>query len=142
MPTENSLQRFLTAQETDYATALAEVRAGRKRSHWMWYVFPQIQGLGFSETAKFYAIQDRREAEAYVQHPVLGSRLVSICQELLQLESSDASRIFGAPDDLKLKSSMTLFASLQSNPVFQAVLEKFFRGSADNKTLQLLGPPR
>ncbi|TGE15787.1 DUF1810 domain-containing protein [Hymenobacter elongatus] len=139
MSADNSLHRFLTAQETAYTQALQEIKAGRKRSHWMWYIFPQLQGLGFSETSKLYAIQGRQEAEAYLKHPVLGSRLVSICQELLKLESGDANRIFGAPDDLKLKSSMTLFSSLDSNPVFQAVLEKFFRGSPDDKTLALLG---
>ncbi|GAA4011174.1 DUF1810 domain-containing protein [Hymenobacter fastidiosus] len=139
MTADNSLQRFLTAQETDYALALAEVKAGRKRSHWMWCIFPQIQGLGFSETSKLYAIKDRQEAGDYLKHPVLGGRLISIGQELLKLDSSDATRIFGSPDDLKLKSSMTLFAAVGSNPVFQAVLDRFFRGAPDNQTLQLLG---
>lgn len=138
MATNNSLQRFLAAQEASYPTALAEIKAGRKQSHWMWYVFPQIQGLGLSETSRFYAIRDLAEAAAYLAHPVLGSRLVTISQALLNQESTDAHRIFGSPDDVKLKSSMTLFAALGGNPVFQAVLDKFFRGAADDQTLRQL----
>ncbi|MBG8556249.1 DUF1810 domain-containing protein [Hymenobacter guriensis] len=139
MPQQPHLQRFLDAQQRDYATALAEIRSGRKSSHWMWYIFPQIQGLGYSETARFYAIQSRQEAEAYLQHPVLGPCLVEISEALLKLESSDATRIMGTPDDAKLKSSMTLFATLEgSNPVFQRVLDKFFGGAQDAKTLQIL----
>ncbi|MBC6609954.1 DUF1810 domain-containing protein [Hymenobacter sp. BT507] len=134
-----NLSRFLDAQQSDYQTALSEIKNGRKRSHWMWYIFPQIQGLGFSETSKFYAIQDAAEAEAYLTHPVLGSRLLEISSALLKLSSSNATSIFGSPDDLKLKSSMTLFASLpKADPVFQSVLDKFFNGAKDNKTLQLL----
>src|SRR5579875_938294 len=127
MPKETSLKRFIDAQQTDYQTALAEIKNGRKRSHWMWYIFPQVQGLGFSETSRFYAIKDVAEAEEFLKHPVLGDRLISISEELLQLNTNNASQIFGSPDDLKLKSCMTLFASLPgTNPVFQAVLEKFF----------------
>ncbi|MVN23090.1 DUF1810 domain-containing protein [Mucilaginibacter arboris] len=138
MPKETSLKRFIDAQQTDYQTALTEIKNGRKRSHWMWYIFPQIQGLGFSETSRFYAIKDVAEAEEFLKHPVLGDRLISISKELLKLNTNNASQIFGSPDDLKLKSCMTLFASLQStNPVFQAVLEKFFNGSKDHKTLQI-----
>ncbi|OGX91740.1 DUF1810 domain-containing protein [Hymenobacter coccineus] len=134
-----SLQRFLDAQSTAYPQALAEVQNGRKRSHWMWYIFPQIQGLGFSEVSKHYAISDLVEAAAYAQHPVLGPRLVEICTALLGLASSDAGRIFGSPDDLKLKSSMTLFAAARgADPVFQAVLAKFFGGVRDAKTLQII----
>ncbi len=136
-----NLSRFVDAQETTYQRALAEVKNGRKRSHWMWYIFPQIQGLGLSEISKHYAITDLAEAEAYLKHPVLGPRLVEICTALLELESSDANRIFGSPDDLKLKSSMTLFAALpNANPVHQSVLSKFFNGVGDNKTLQLIAP--
>ncbi|TGE28483.1 DUF1810 domain-containing protein [Hymenobacter metallicola] len=139
MSQENSLQRFVTAQAADYATALAEIKSGRKRSHWMWYIFPQIQGLGFSETSRFYALKNRQEAQAYLQHPTLGPRLVAISQTLLGLDNPDASRIFGSPDDMKLKSSMTLFAALDNpDPVFQRVLERYFNGAADAKTLQLL----
>lgn len=140
MPTENSLQRFLDAQARDYPQALTEIKAGRKRSHWMWYVFPQIQGLGFSSTSQHYAIRDAAEAAAYLKHPVLGLRLVEIAGELLKLGSHDASRIFGSPDDLKLRSSMTLFAAVPgADPVFWAVLDAFFDGQPDTKTLQLLG---
>jgi uncharacterized protein (DUF1810 family) len=140
MANEPNLQRFLDAQQSDYAQALAEVKAGRKRSHWMWYIFPQVQGLGFSETSRYYGIKDLAEATAYLQHPVLGSRLVSICEELLKLPGSNATSIMGSPDDMKLKSSMTLFAAVpNTNAVFQQVLAKFFGGVQDNKTLQLLG---
>ncbi len=129
----------MDAQQSTYQNALSEVRNGRKQSHWMWYIFPQIQGLGFSETSKFYAIKDINEAEEFLNHPVLGSRLVHICNELLKLKSNDASKIFGSPDDLKLKSSMTLFSTLHNtNPVFQLVLEKFFNGTKDNKTLRII----
>lgn len=139
MKDANDLQRFINAQESVYATALAEITRGRKQSHWMWFIFPQIQGLGFSETSKFYAIKDLNEATAYLNHPVLGSRLVRICEALMHLEGNDAHKIFGSPDDVKLKSSMTLFASVKNTPpVFQAVLEKFFHGAKDEKTLQLL----
>lgn len=140
MPGETNLQRFLDAQATDYAQALAEVKAGRKRSHWMWYIFPQIQGLGFSSTSKHYAIRDLAEATAYLQHPVLGQRLVEISTALIGLAGSDANRVFGSPDDLKLKSSMTLFAAVPgTDAVFEQVLAKFFGGVRDGQTLQLLG---
>ncbi|PJJ60552.1 DUF1810 domain-containing protein [Hymenobacter chitinivorans] len=139
MALAHDLQRFLSAQATDYATALTEIRNGRKRSHWMWYIFPQLQGLGFSETARFYAIKDQQEAEAYLHHPVLGPRLVEISRTLLGLDSSDATHVFGSPDDVKLKSCMTLFATLKgADPVFKQVLDKFFQGAADAKTLLLL----
>ncbi|MBF9220869.1 DUF1810 domain-containing protein [Hymenobacter ruricola] len=139
MPTATSLQRFLDAQQASYPTALAEIKAGRKRSHWMWYIFPQIQGLGLSETARFYALRDRAEAAAYLQHPVLGARLVEISTALLALTSSDAHAIFGSPDELKLKSSMTLFAALPGAPaVFQQVLDRFYDGARDEKTLRII----
>ena len=137
MPT---LTRFLAAQETAYPTALSEIKNGRKRSHWMWYIFPQIQGLGVSETSRYYAIRDAAEAQAYLRHPVLGGRLVEISNALLTLPSNNATAVLGSPDDLKLRSSMTLFAALPAaSPVFQAVLGKFFNGAADGKTLRLLG---
>jgi uncharacterized protein (DUF1810 family) len=136
----NELRRFLDAQEAAYPIALAEVKAGRKRSHWMWYIFPQIAGLGYSETSRYYAIKDRKEAEAYLNHPVLGARLIEISTELLKLESSDAGKVFGSPDDKKLLSSITLFSCLNNAPpVFQQLLEKFFQGAKDQKTLQILG---
>lgn len=135
----NNLERFIDAQKDDYQIALSEIKNGRKRSHWMWYIFPQIQGLGFSELSKLYAIKDLSEAEAFLQHPLLGSRLVGICNELLALEGNDAHAIFGSPDDLKLKSSMTLFSAVNNpNPVFQLVLDKFFNGTNDNQTLQII----
>jgi len=139
MEDNDNLQRFLDAQAGSYATALAEIRSGKKKSHWMWYIFPQIAGLGFSDTTKFYAIKDLREAQAYLQHPVLGTRLKEITNELLQLESRDALDIFGSPDNAKLKSSMTLFAALpHTDLVFQEVLNKFFGGSLDTRTLEIL----
>ena len=139
MTKENDLKRFLDVQQTDYQVALTEVKSGRKKSHWMWYIFPQIQGLGLSETSKYYAIKDIHEAEEFLKHPVLGSRLIRICNELLQLKQNNANNIFGSPDDLKLKSSMTLFAELPgADPVFQAVLKKFFNGTKDIKTLQII----
>lgn len=140
MVVPNSLQRFITAQQTDYKTALSEISSGKKRSHWMWYIFPQIQGLGFSETSRYYAIKDIREAAAYLQHPVLGTRLVTICNALLAIDSHDPARVFGSPDDKKLQSSMTLFAAVEAaSPVFEAVLKKFFDGRKDNKTLEIIG---
>jgi uncharacterized protein (DUF1810 family) len=140
MPTDNNLQRFIDAQARNYNDALAEIKNGRKTTHWMWYVFPQIQGLGLSETAKFYAIKNEQEAEAFVQHPVLGSRLLEISKALLALAGHDAYRILGSPDDMKLQSSMTLFGALpNADPVFQAVLDKFYNGKQDAKTLQILG---
>ena len=139
MLTENNLQRFLDAQARNYNDALTEIKNGRKTTHWMWYVFPQIQGLGLSETAKFYAIEDTQEAEAFLRHPVLGSRLLAISNALLALPGHDPYRILGSPDDMKLQSSMTLFGALpNADPVFQAVLDKFYGGEQDRKTLQLL----
>lgn len=138
MANEMNLQRFIEAQRNDYGTALSEIKNGKKRSHWMWYIFPQIDGLGFSETSRYYAIKDIEEAKAFLQDKVLGSRLIEICTELLSLTSNDAHGIFGSPDDMKLKSSMTLFASLQIHPVFQQVLDKFFKGSPDEKTVQII----
>lgn len=133
------LNRFLDAQENDFAAALAEIQKGRKQSHWMWYIFPQIAGLGFSPTSKFYAIKDRAEAENYLAHPVLSKRLVEISNALLAVEGKTANQIFGSPDDVKLKSSMTLFGALdETNPVFQKVLDKYFNGAKDQRTLELI----
>ena len=133
-----TLNRFLTAQERSYDAALAEIKAGRKRTHWMWYIFPQIAGLGMSSTAQYYSIQDRLEAEEYMEHPMLGARLLEISRALLTLESSDATAVMGYPDDLKLRSCMTLFAQVSDDPVFEAVLDKFFGGRPDSRTLALL----
>ncbi len=140
---DNTLQRFIQAQQNQYETALSEMKKGRKRSHWMWYIFPQIKGLGFSEMSNYYAIQNKQEAEAYVTHPVLGKRLTEICEALLQLPDNNARNIFGSPDDLKLHSSMTLFASLADSPsVFTDVLKKFFSGNKDEKTIRILQQER
>ena len=121
---DNELNRFLDAQEQEYPTALKEIRNGRKTNHWMWYIFPQLQGLGRSHYAHFYGLSGSREAQAFLQHPVLGKRLVEACEALLALE---------------LKSSMTLFAVLpETDAVFEKVLQKFFEGKKDLRTLELL----
>lgn len=133
------LQRFIEAQQSDFRKALSEIKHGRKQSHWMWYIFPQIRGLGFSETSRYYAIQNIHEAEQYVHHPILGKGLIELCQTLMESDGNDAHRIFGSPDHLKLHSSITLFASLpNANPVFQLILDKFFKGKKDDKTVRLL----
>lgn len=135
-----SLNRFTEAQAKNYADALTEIKNGKKRTHWMWYVFPQIKGLGFSETARFYSIEDTGEAVAYLKHPVLGTRLLEISKALLQLESNDALYILGSPDDMKLQSCMTLFAQLPgTDRVFEQVLQKFYSGQKDQRTLQIIG---
>ena len=134
----DGLERFVQAQADSYARALRDIKSGRKTSHWMWYIFPQLSGLGHSQTARYYAIRDRAEAEAYLAHPVLGKRLLEISSELLKLESSDATVVMGWPDDLKLKSSMTLFSLVSREPVFRQVLEKYFRGEADAYTVQAI----
>ena len=133
------LSRFIKAQETDYERALSEIRSGHKRSHWIWYIFPQITGLGFSSTAQYYAIKDRKEAEEYLKNDLLRERLVEISEALLLLESNDAGDVMGYPDDLKLRSSMTLFHEVAPEiDVFQKVLDKFFEGKPDQKTIELL----
>ena len=143
MEKNHSLNRFIEAQQTQYPIALAEIKQGKKRSHWMWYIFPQIEGLGFSETSKFYALKDMEEAEAFLKHPVLGSRLIGICNELLRQGEKNATIIFGSPDDLKLKSSMTLFSLIpNADPVFQLVLNKYFNGEQDKKTISILDGQR
>jgi len=136
---ENNLNRFITAQEKDFLIALTEIEYGKKQSHWMWYIFPQIKGLGTTETSRHYAIENLEEASQYLKHDLLGPRLIQISKALLKLEESNATTILGSPDDLKLKSSMTLFAAVENaDPVFEAVLEKFFNGEKDPKTLGLL----
>ncbi|GGC12755.1 DUF1810 domain-containing protein [Dyadobacter sediminis] len=139
MKTERNLNRFLEAQNRDYSQALSEMKSGRKRSHWIWYIFPQIHGLGFSSTSEFYAITDLNEANDYLQHPVLGSRLIEITKAVLAHNGKTANQIMGSPDDLKLKSCMTLFGLLENtNPVFQQVLDKYFNGMQDQKTLAII----
>ena len=133
------LSRFLKAQEPVYEHVLSELRRGQKRTHWMWFIFPQIDGLGFSATTKYYAIKSLEEARHYLAHPVLGVRLRECTETVLVVEGRSVSEIFGYPDDLKLKSSMTLFACVPNSPsVFDQVLDKYFRGERDAKTLALL----
>jgi uncharacterized protein (DUF1810 family) len=133
------MERFIEAQQRTYRTALREIENGRKVNHWMWFIFPQIAGLGFSETSKYYALKSLSEAEEYYSHPILGKRLIEISSVLLKLKTSDAHAIFGSPDDQKLKSSMTLFSAVkESHPVFQQVLDKFFNGEKDERTLALI----
>ena len=134
------LNRFVQAQKQDYATALDEITQGQKYSHWMWYIFPQIEGLGRSHIAQKYAISNAEEAKAYLADLVLGARLVECCEVLLDLDSSyTASEIFGFPDDLKLKSSMTLFAKVSAkDSVFHKVIEHNFDGEFDSKTIEIL----
>lgn len=122
-----SLKRFISAQQHSYEVALKEIKQGRKQSHWMWYIFPQEAGLGHSEMAKRYAIKDADEAAAYLAHPVLGNRLIEISHAVLMINHKSANEIFGSPDDVKLRSCMTLFASApNADPVFDKVLEKYF----------------
>ena len=132
------LQRFHKAQNFDYPVALGEIKNGCKESHWMWYIFPQLKELGYSSTAKYYGLT-KDEAKAYINDEILKFRLMEISQVLLELKSNDATEIFGYPDDLKLKSSMTLFSEIAPEiEVFDKVLEKFFSGKKDNKTLEWL----
>lgn len=133
------LDRFVRAQETDYDRALAEIRGGRKRTHWMWYIFPQLEGLGSSWTSVHYSISGAGEAEAYLAHPVLGARLVTCADAVLQHEDLTASAIFGYPDDMKLRSSATLFAAVSPpGSVFHRIIDTFFQGRQDERTLRLL----
>jgi uncharacterized protein (DUF1810 family) len=133
------LHRFLIAQEDIYDQVVAELKSGRKRSHWMWFVFPQIDGLGYSTTTAYYAIKSVQEARQYLKHPVLGTRLAGCAELVLAIEGRSISAIFGYPDDLKLKSSMTLFEAVGGpRSVFSSVLEKYFDGERDDRTLRLL----
>ena len=130
------LERFLPPQERDYAQALGEIRAGRKRSHWIWYIFPQLRGLGHSHYANYYGLEDKEEARAYLAHPVLGPRLLEITGALLALPERDPVRVMGRPDNLKLCSCMTLFEAVsQPGSVFAQVLERFYGGQRDGRTL-------
>ncbi len=135
-----NLRRFVDAQQRDYNTALREIRNGRKRSHWMWYIFPQLRGLGMSSTAQYYGIKDLEEAKDFIEHPILGRNLLEISGALLALDSSDATAVLGYPDDLKLRSCMTLFeAAAPERKVFGEVLDKFYGGSRDRVSLDILG---
>lgn len=134
------LSRFISAQQRSFDTALYEIRNGRKTSHWIWYIFPQIEGLGRSSTAQYYSIRSMEEAKAFMNDPYLSQNLIQISQALLALASNNATEIMGIPDDMKLRSSMTLFmAAAPEQPVFKKVLDKFYNGKPDRWTLQLLG---
>ena len=134
-----NLNRFISAQDGVFESVLAELSSGQKRTHWMWFIFPQIDGLGQSTTSRYYSIKSRDEARQYLQHPVLGVRLLKCAELILAVEAKSASEIFGFPDDQKLKSSMTLFATVaDSEAVFVHVLEKYFDGKRDEKTIYLL----
>lgn len=136
---DNTLKRFVDAQARDYPAALSEIKSGRKRSHWMWYIFPQVGGLGYSEMARRYAISGLPEAAAFLSHPILGPRLIEISKTLLALPGRNATAVMGSPDDLKLRSSMTLFSLVPgADPVFSAVLQKYYQGEKDKLTLQLI----
>jgi uncharacterized protein (DUF1810 family) len=134
-----NLQRFISAQAKHYDAARKELQRGRKETHWMWFIFPQIDGLGQSPTSKLYAIKGAAEAQQYLQHPVLGTRLRECAMILLGLKGRSAHEIFGSPDDVKLRSSMTLFGSVKpQEPVFAQVLDMYFQGKRDTRTLALL----
>jgi uncharacterized protein (DUF1810 family) len=135
-----NLDRFSDAQRDSFETALEELRSGKKRSHWMWFIFPQVAGLGHSAMAERYAIRSREEAAAYLSHPVLGPRLIDCANALLHVEGKTVEEIMGYPDYLKLKSSMTLFAAVtaDSDSLFQKVLDKYFRGERDSRTIAFL----
>ena len=136
----HNLSRFVQAQEDDYEQALSEIRGGRKRSHWMWYIFPQFDGLGFSSMSRRYSIKSRAEAEAYLGHPVLGPRLIECAGAVLGVEGRSAFEVFGSPDDVKLQSCATLFACVSPpGSVFDRLLGKYFQGKHDDQTLRLLG---
>lgn len=133
------LERFIEPQEQDYEQALKEIRNGRKVSHWIWYIFPQLRGLGKSYMSDYYGIRDLDEAKAFLQDPYRGKHLQKISEALLNLDNDNATQIMGRPDDMKLKSSMTLFACADpENAVFEKVLEKFYNGHKDGRTLKML----
>ena len=136
---KDELSRFREAQKRDYERALSEIRSGRKRSHWMWYIFPQLKGLGVSSTAEYYGISGLKEAQDFLKDEYLGANLRKISAALLELGTDDALSVFGTPDNLKLCSSMTLFSRLEGGTsVFRKVLDKFFQGKEDGRTLELL----
>jgi uncharacterized protein (DUF1810 family) len=133
------LSRFVEAQDEVYDSVLSELRSGRKTSHWMWFVFPQFAGLGTSDPSRFYAIKSIGEARAYLEHPLLGPRLIECSEAVLSVHGRTARDIFDSPDDMKLKSCMTLFASISPDgSVFQRVLDQYFFGERDRRTPRLL----
>lgn len=135
-----NLDRFLRAQEDDFERALSEIKSGRKRTHWMWYIFPQFEGLAFSATSQHYSIKSVAEARAYIDHPVLGPRLLECAEAAVHVEGRSANEIFGSPDDLKLRSCATLFACVSPpGSLFERLLAKYYSSARDEKTLRLLG---
>jgi len=136
----HNLSRFVLAQEDAYTQALSEIRDGRKRTHWMWYVFPQFDGLGSTPTSKRYSIKSIAEAKAYLDHPILGPRLIECVEATLAVDGRSALEIFGSPDDLKLRSCATLFACVSpAGSAFDRLLAKYFQGVRDDRTLELVG---
>ena len=133
----DKLDRFIKAQENTYSIALNEIKNGRKKSHWMWYIFPQIKGLGMSETSRYYGIDGVLEAKAYLDNEILGNRLREITGELLKLDENNPFDIFGTIDTMKLKSCMTLFDYVSDENIFMDVLDKFYNGEVDEKTIWL-----
>ena len=140
MPTDSAdLSRFVEAQDRVYEQVLSELHSGRKTSHWMWFIFPQFAGLGSSDVSRFYAIKSIDEARAYLQHPILGARLIESSEAVLAVTHRSAHEIFGSPDDMKLKSCMTLFANISpAGSVFEKVLDKYYGAEQDSRTLQLI----
>ena len=137
---ENKINRFKEAQKTDFDIALQEIKNGRKESHWMWYIFPQLKGLGMSAMSRIYGVKRLTEAIEYYNDSVLGTRLVKICKALKSHRDKSASAIMGAPDDLKLKSCLTLFSQIEGvDPMFEELLDEFYSGEKCNKTLKMLG---
>lgn len=138
MENNYNLNRFIEAQNRDYDTALAEIRAGKKASHWMWYIFPQLKGLGRSSTSEYYGLSGIKEAQAYLSDPILKARLIEITDAVIAHKDKSAEEIFGGIDAKKLRSCMTLFSTAAPDiPVFEAVLEQFFHGVPDRNTLRL-----
>jgi len=135
---EYNLDRFTDAQNNIYEQVIKELREGNKRTHWMWFIFPQIKGLGYSQTAKYYSIADMEEAKEYLNHSILSSRLIECCQIILELTDKTAENIFGQVDAMKLKSSMTLFSLVSDNPIFDKVIDNYFNGEKDNATLKIV----
>lgn len=134
----SSLDRFVEAQKSDFDTALAEVRSGRKRSHWIWYIFPQLRGIGHSAFAEFYGIADAAEAKAFLAHPLLGERLCTITRALMEAEAGGAEQIFGELDAIKVRSSMTLFDAVCPNDLFAKVIDKYYGGARCRITREML----
>ena len=135
----SDLQRFKDAQKIDFDIALAEIQSGRKRSHWMWYIFPQIHGLGFSRMSEYYAIRSMEEARDFLHDPYLGGNLRKISEALMELDTDDPHQVFGSQDDLKLLSCMTLFEEAEGRGgVFTLVIEKYYNGKRDRKTMEIL----